>query len=153
MRQLVQLLGSFVALIGTSAVHADSPYPGVENMQRAEVNYMLNCQGCHGPTGAGTDDGSVPVMTDFVAKFLNVDGGREFLVQVPGSANAALTDERLAEVMNWMLFRVSPDQVPAGFSPYTTQEVGALRKSPLSDVEAVRENLVEQIELHKKDAT
>ena len=146
-------LGLLLALIISTAAHADNLYPGVENMQRAEVNYMLNCQGCHGPTGAGTEDGSVPVMTDFVAKFLNVEGGREFLVQVPGSANAALTDERLAEVMNWMLYRVSPDQVPSDFRPYTTAEVATLRKSPLSDVEAVREGLVEQIELHKKDAT
>ena len=91
---------------------------GVENPNRANVNYMLNCQGCHGPTGAGTADGSVTVMTDFVGKFLLVPGGRKYLVQVPGSANAPLSDQKLAELLNWMLWRVSPKQVPADFVPY-----------------------------------
>ena len=116
--------------------------PGVENAERAKVNYMLNCQGCHGPEGTGTLDGAVPAMKDFVGKFLSVDGGREFLVQVPGSANAALSDAALAEVLNWMLPRISPAEIPADFSPYTVDEVAALRRDPLEDVIGERERLV-----------
>ena len=136
MRSSVAIL---VLLLAASSVAAP---PGVENAERARVNYMLNCQGCHGPEGTGTIDGAVPAMKDFVGKFLSVAGGREFLVQVPGSANAALSDAALAEVLNWMLPQISPTQIPADFEPYTTTEVAALRQTPLEDVITQRERLV-----------
>lgn len=133
----------FVSLLMlVCAGHALAAPPGVDNAERAKVNYMLNCQGCHGPEGTGTIDGAVPAMKDFVGKFLSVDGGREFLVQVPGSANAALSDAALAEVLNWMLPQISPAEIPADFKPYTVDEVADLRRHPLEDVFAERERLV-----------
>ena len=113
------------------------------NALRARVDYMLNCQGCHLPDGDGAGD--VPRMKDFVGNFLKVPGGREFLVQVPGSANAALDDARLAELLNWMLAEISADQLPADFRPYTAEEVSEYRASPLQDVLAVRVQLIRKI--------
>ena len=104
---------------------------------------MLNCQGCHLPDGDSAGD--VPRMKDFVGNFLKVPGGREFLVQVPGSANAALDDARLAELLNWMLAEISAEQLPADFQPYTAAEVGKYRASPLQDVLAVRVRLIRKI--------
>ena len=115
---------------------------GVDNPARARVNYMLNCQGCHGSDGRGTADGAVPIMKDFVGKYLSVEGGRAFLVQVPGSANAALDDMALAEVLNWMLYTISPNEMPRTFLPYTSSEVKALRTKPLNEVEQHRANLI-----------
>lgn len=120
--------------------------PGVDNPARAQVNYMLNCQGCHGAEGAGTADGVVPVMKDFVGKFLSVEDGREFLVRVPGSANAPLTDAALAEVLNWMLPQLSPAEIPEGFEPYTAAEVAELREHPLADVISERAKLVARMQ-------
>ena len=82
-------------VFGTYAAQA-TPLPGVEDAGRAQINYMLNCQGCHRPDGSGTADNAVPEMKNFVGNFLKVAGGRAFLVQVPGSANAALDDTQLA---------------------------------------------------------
>ncbi|NKB99891.1 MAG: hypothetical protein GKR90_15525 [Pseudomonadales bacterium] len=124
---------------------------GVADTDRARVNYMLNCQGCHGPDGAGTVDGAVPVMKDFVGKFLSVPGGRAFLVQVPGSANAALSDADLAEVLNWMLHTVSPQELPKSFQPYTESEIQPLRQDPMADVLQVRDQLVRLIEASEQD--
>ena len=62
------------------------------------VEYALNCQGCHRADGAGTP-GSVPPLTGSVARFLGVPGGREYLVQVPGVAQAPLDDATLAAVV------------------------------------------------------
>ena len=59
---------------------------------RARTNYMINCQGCHGPTALGSEAADVPRMKDFVGNFLHVPGGRAYLVQVPGSANASISD-------------------------------------------------------------
>lgn len=113
--------------------------------ERAQVNYMLNCQGCHLPLGQGVE-GAVPRMSGYVGNFLRVPGGREFLVQVPGSANAAIDDAALAELLNWLLVTMSPNELPQSWRRYTAAEVGALRVSPLREVEDVRARLVKRIE-------
>lgn len=115
------------------------------NADRARINYMLNCQGCHLPDGGGVGD--IPQMKNFVGNFLKVPGGRAFLVQVPGSANAALDDAALAELLNWMLLEISAAQLPEDFEPYTAAEVGQYRAVPLSDVNAVRLPLIQKIAL------
>jgi len=112
---------------------------------QARVDYMLNCQGCHLPEGEGAGD--VPRMKDFVGNFLKVPGGREFLVRVPGSANAALDDARLATLMNWMLLEISREQLPADFQPYTADEVGRYRAEPLREVLETRAELLQQLSL------
>ncbi len=138
----VLLVGGLLMCV---SAHGDA-LPGVENAARAQVNYMLNCQGCHGADGVGTADGAVPVMKDFVGNFLSVSGGRAFLVRVPGSANAALSDQHLAEVLNWMLPNISPQQIPEDFTPYSAAEVAALRREPLADVEGERARLVARMQ-------
>ncbi len=120
--------------------------PGVDNAARAKVNYMLNCQGCHGADGAGTADGAVPTMKNFLGNFLAVPEGREFLIRVPGSANAALSDAALAEVLNWMLVQISPAQLSGGFEPYTEAEVARWRQAPLDDVITERAKLIARME-------
>lgn len=111
----------------------------------AEADYMLNCQGCHLPNGSGFPARQVPDLRNQMGRFLSVPGGREFLVQVPGSAQTALNDADLARLLNWMLLRFSAAQLPANFQPYTAAEVGALRKQPLARVSEVRSELLERI--------
>jgi hypothetical protein len=137
-RQLVAIC----ALLLCGQLAADE-YPGVPDVARAQVNYMLHCRGCHGPDGTGSLDGiTVPNMNGFVANFLKVAGGREFLVSVPGSANAPLSDSELAEVLNWLLPTVSSSQLPPDFMPYSAAEVARLRKQPVADPADVRSRLV-----------
>lgn len=111
------------------------------SVDRAEFNYMVHCRGCHGPNGEGSDD-RVPNLHGEMGKFLYVAGGREFLVQVPGSANAAIDDQELAALLNWMLGRFSPEELPVGFQPYSAPEVGSLRQEPLMEVDQLRATLV-----------
>jgi hypothetical protein len=109
-----------------------------------ELDWVLECQGCHRRDGSGTPP-SVPAIRDSVAGFLHVPGGREYIVQVPGVAQAPLDDEQLAAVVNWMLTRFDASAIPAGFAPYTAAEVAKLRVTPLVDPETVRRKLVAQI--------
>lgn len=109
-----------------------------------ELDWVLECQGCHRRDGSGTPP-SVPPIRDSVAGFLHVTGGREYIVQVPGVAQAPLDDAQLAAVVNWMLTRFDAAAVPPGFVPYTAAEVGKLRVTPLVDPESVRKRLIEQI--------
>ena len=110
----------------------------------ARQNYILNCQGCHLPDGSGSE-GNVPKMNDFAGYFLHVPGGREFLVQVPGAAGAPISDQELADVMNWMLLNFSKNELPEPFVPYSAEEIGKLRKEPLLDVHHRREELLARI--------
>jgi mono/diheme cytochrome c family protein len=109
------------------------------------VEYALNCQGCHRADGAGTPN-SVPPLAGSVARFLAVPGGREYLVQVPGVAQAPLDDATLAAVMNWMLARFDAAHLPRDFTPYGAEEIGRLRTKPLTDVEGLRRRLLAEIE-------
>ncbi len=133
--------GMVLSLIFGAAL-AVEPAPGVSEPARAQFNYMMHCQGCHGPHGTGTTDGAVPTMQGFLGNFLKVDQGREFLVRVPGSANADLSDAALAEVLNWLLPRISAAQIPRDFRPYSESEVAEWRGEPLLDVSGMRQTLI-----------
>lgn len=141
MRHLRGGAGSYrlaMLLLLWSATQAEAASP--------RTDYMLACQGCHLDDGRGFPARGVPALTDFVGNFVQVPGGREFLVQVPGSAQSSLSDQRLADLLNWMLRTFSADQLPAGFVPYSAVEVGHLRADPLVDVAGVRAGLVRRIE-------
>ncbi|MDT8319504.1 MAG: hypothetical protein RQ826_03145 [Xanthomonadales bacterium] len=115
-----------------------------ESMSEPQINYALHCQGCHLPDGAGTSE-KVPALKDEVGRFLQVPGGREFLIQVPGTSQSALTDAEVAGVLNWILYTFSKNELPADFTPYSTAEVARLRRPPLANVSAVRERLMTKI--------
>ena len=111
---------------------------------------MLNCQGCHLPDGSGFPARQVPDLRNQMGRFLSVPGGREFLVQVPGSAQTVLNDTDLARLLNWMVVRFSAAQVPADFQPYSATEVGVLRKTPLVNLTQVRTDLLQRIARHEQ---
>lgn len=134
-KSLLALIAGIFALL--------SPAQATEGVQR---DYMLNCQGCHLDDGMGFPERGVPRLTGYMGNFLKVPGGREFLVQVPGSASSSLSDEHLADLLNWMLARFSAQERPANYSPYNAAEVHRLRSSPLVAVTEKRSSLVRQIQ-------
>ena len=98
------------------------------------------------PDGSG-DSRSNPPMNGIVARFLRVPGGRDYLGRVPGVATAALDDARLANLLNWTLYRFDRANVPAGFKPYAPAEIGRLRRTPLrAEAAATRRALMEKLE-------
>ena len=117
---------------------------GAAEVSGPALDYALNCQGCHRADGAATGD-SVPALAESVARFLGVPGGREYLVRVPGVAQAPLDDAATAGVLNWILGRFDREHLPADFVPYTAAEVGRLRGSPLTNVGRVRDELLQAI--------
>lgn len=121
------------ALLLPAAARADS-----------HADYMLHCQGCHGPSGAGME-GAVPSFRGQLGRFLRVEGGREYLVRVPGTSQSELSDARIAALLNWMLREFSPGQAPEGVAPYTEEEIARIRRPPLTDVVEVRRRLIEAI--------
>lgn len=103
------------------------------------TNYALHCQGCHLPDGSGKP-GAVPDMRGELGRLAAIPGGREFIVQVPGTASAKLDDVQVTALLNWLVPAMGPP-VPGGFSPYSVEEVGRLRRQRLKQVEPLRSEL------------
>lgn len=123
--------------------------PVTSATDEVQFDYMMNCQGCHLPGGEGFPEHQVPRVAGHMGKFLRVEGGREFLVQVPGSAQSDLDDARLASVLNWMLQAFSAAELPEDWRPFSAEEVSELRRTPLIEVAPVREQLINLIQAHE----
>jgi mono/diheme cytochrome c family protein len=129
-RVLIKAVVACGALLGGAALGQSAAPAGVGNPQLAWQHWTLNCQGCHRPDATGSA-ATTPSLAGTAAKFLWVPGGREYLTRVPGVATSALSNADLAEVLNWLLWRFDPDDLPRNFQPFTAAEVGALRTRPL----------------------
>jgi len=108
------------------------------------TNYQLQCVGCHLPDGEGSPRNDTPRMRDFVGNFLKVDGGREFLVRVPGAAQSALSDQQLADLLNWLLRAdgMAGRSMPAQFTPYSAEEITAIRREAILNLPDTRAQLI-----------
>jgi mono/diheme cytochrome c family protein len=99
-------------------------------------SYVLHCSGCHRSDGSGVD-GFAPDLRR-IGPLLRTQAGRDYLVRVPGVAQAPASDRELAALLNWVLAEIAetpPDR------PYTASEVAALRAKPLRDPLAARRAL------------
>jgi hypothetical protein len=69
------------------------------------------------------------------------------LVRLPNVAFYAVSDADLADILNYTVFTIGGKGIPANAKPYTASEVGALRKSPLTEVSLIdyRNTLVEDL--------
>lgn len=106
--------------------------PAAADEPAAAEDYALHCSACHALDGSGL--GFVPGLHG-LAPLLAAPGGRAYLVRVPGVAQAPLSDERLARLLNWVLRRFSDARAEP---PYAAAEVARLRASPLRDPAAAR---------------
>lgn len=131
------------------------PAPGNEAPQKpisqagysTPVNYQLQCAGCHLSDGTGSRANDTPRMKDFVGNFLKVEGGREFLVRVPGMSQSALNNAQLADLLNWLLDKngIAGNSMPDGPAQYTEEEVARVRKVTLLNLPGVRAGLISQM--------
>ncbi len=124
------MLIAIVVLAAAGVAHATPP----------DQLYTLNCWGCHQPRAQGIP-GSVPRLADSMGYFLHLPEGRAYLAEVPGVATAPLSDEEIAEVLNWMLLTFSRPQLPAHFVPYTAAEIRQYRTHQLVNVTKIRQRL------------
>jgi mono/diheme cytochrome c family protein len=129
--------------IARAVVAATLAIPVVAHADPPAQLYMLNCWGCHRPDGEGIP-GTAPPLRGAV-DFLRVPGGREYLISVPGVALSPLNNQQAAEVMNWILKSFSKDRVPAGFKPYTADEIAKVRTTHMLDIKKARAELVTEM--------
>lgn len=131
-----------LALAGASSLALVWASPSAALTPPAQANYMLNCMGCHLPDGSGAT-GKVPSVRDSLARLSTSAAGRRYLVQVPGSAQSALSDLELAQVLSWMVRNLSARAQAADFTDFTAAEVARYRGSPLIEVRKTRARLLQ----------
>ena len=108
------------------------------------VNFQLQCMGCHHADGGG-EPGRVPSVRRTLVPFSGTPEGRDFVMRVPGVAQAPLSDAEIAQLLNWMVRNLSDVPMPAEFVDYTAEEVGRARHRPLVGVRAARDRLLRDI--------
>ncbi|TLY69869.1 MAG: cytochrome c [Gammaproteobacteria bacterium] len=106
-------------------------------------DYTLYCMGCHGAEAQGVP-GRIPALAGTLARFMSNSEGRNYVLRVPGAANSALSDARLAAVLNWLTERYGAADAPHP-APFTEEEVARARRVPLADVQAARREVVRKL--------
>jgi len=117
--------------------------PSVAAVATPRLQYVLHCAGCHGLDGAGSPAAYVPDLRR-LGRWLRVEGGRDYLMKVPGMRGSGLDDAQLAGVANWVLESLARDSLPAAHQPLHPDELRRARAAPLVDVPAERRRLLER---------
>lgn len=92
------------------------------------------------PDGSGLDQ-VVPTLHDVIGRIVAEPEGRAYIVRVPGVSQAPISDEKLTDVINWMLAEFSRETLPDDFEPFTVSEVGRSRSQLLADPLKLRAEL------------
>jgi cytochrome c553 len=98
-------------------------------------DYLLSCGGCHKLDGTGS--AHVPSLRG-LDRLLAYEGGRDYILHVPGVAQSPLSDARLAALLDWVFAQFSSGAPTPGF---TAAEVGRARAEPFLDPKAARARL------------
>ena len=138
MANAARFLGAMLLAVGT----ASAAEPG-------EALFDKHCAVCHQPGGIGSP-GFAPPLADAVGHRLAVAEGRDYFPRIVRGglagpidtkggrfngampAFAALTDEEAAQVLNYVLSGLNARVMPADFTPYSADEVAALRGKALA---------------------
>ena len=112
-------------------------------MSTGQSHYLEGCGGCHGIQGASAER-EIPQLRGLVGRFLYTSAGREYLVRLPNVAFANMDDEVLADVLNFVVFRLGEGSAPPGAQGYTAREVSVLRRHPFKNerLEALRATIL-----------
>lgn len=106
----------------------------------SRADYLLHCAGCHLANGRGSP-GSVPSIAGPLGRIAASPAGRDYLARVPGAAQAPISDEALAAVLNWVLLEFNRETLAPGFKPLTGSEVARSRAQVLADPLKLRSEL------------
>ncbi|SFF91557.1 hypothetical protein SAMN05518801_103146 [Novosphingobium sp. CF614] len=124
------LLG--IASYASAGDPAPAPRFGMLDPALARSDYIENCGGCHGVTGS-TAPAAVPELRGRVGYFLCTPETRAYLLRLPNVAHSRIgDDQRLAEVMNYVVFVLGGASAPPGRLPFDGAEVARERRHALS---------------------
>jgi hypothetical protein len=118
----------------------DKPYSN-----QGRIDFLLHCSGCHAQDGRGLEHKGIPALKDQVGYFLRTEGGRAYLMQIPGLLSAGMPDARAADVTNYILVRFAGASLPENFVPYIEEEAKRYRETRPADIPGKRRLLATQL--------
>jgi hypothetical protein len=132
----------FLALFGAPSLAEER----MSRINAVQVAYLEHCGGCHGIQGVSAPQ-EVPDLAGQVGSFLCTPAGRAYLVRLPNVALAPISDQVLADVMNFVVFQLGGAVANQRTPLYTEEEVVRLRGQPLTDtgLAAYRAKLVAEL--------
>ena len=89
-------------------------------------------------------------MRSELGRVVAIPGGRDYLARVPGASQAPVSDQELAEILNWVLHQFNAKTLPGDFTPLTGKEVGTSRRNVLKDPLKHRAALWERYEAQRE---
>lgn len=128
-----------------SSVLACAAVAAPEPLSHVHVAYLKYCGGCHGIQGVSAPE-TIPTLKNEAGRFLCTDEGRRYLVRLPNIAGAPVSDELLADLLNFVVFGLGGSSVPAGAARYDATEVASLRQQPITDrLDRYRQRILTQV--------
>ena len=112
---------------------------------QGRIDFLLHCSGCHAQDGRGLENKGIPALKDQVGYFLRTDGGRAYVMQIPGLLSAGMSDARAADVTNYILARFAGASLLENFVPYTVDEAKRYRESRPADIPGKRKLLAAEL--------
>ena len=129
---------SLLAASLAAASAQPSAHPTVTHLSASQSTYLQRCGGCHGIQGISNPT-VVPTLRGQVGQFLCAQEGREYLLRLPSIATSPLSDQQVADLMNFVVFSLGgaqPDTVRAPL--FGSREVHESRRKPLNEVALVK---------------
>jgi len=106
-----------------------------------KTDYLLYCRGCHLRNGEAVPEANVPSLHE-LGPLLASEGGRDYIIRVPGVSQTPMSNEKLAAVLNWVMQEFNANALPADYRPFTAEEVGKARVNVLPDPKAHRARIL-----------
>jgi hypothetical protein len=131
-------VGTACLFVAVGPLRASPAHGGgaMATLDSARSLYLERCGGCHGIQGRSAP-ADVPVISGNVGKFLCTQEGRDYLVRLPSVATTPVDDQRLAQLMNFVVFELGGTR-PDLYRKYTATEIHELRTRPLNEVSLKR---------------
>jgi mono/diheme cytochrome c family protein len=139
-RGIITALSAIFLFASGVAFAGDKPYSN-----QGRIDFILHCSGCHAQDGRGLEDKGIPALKDQVGYFLRTEGGRAYLMQIPGLLSAGMPDARAADVTNYILSRFAGASLPENFVPYTEAEAKRYRETRPADIPGRRKVLAAKL--------
>jgi hypothetical protein len=139
-------ISTLLAGAGVSGSFSATP-ANLTSLSVVQSTYLERCGGCHGIQGLSAP-GEVPTLRGQVGYFLCTPEARAYLVRLPSLATSPLSDQELADLMNFVVFDLGGAREAGGtYQKFTEAEVRVLRTRPLKDVALARyrAGLVEEL--------
>jgi len=123
-------------MLVAGALFALAPAAGAD----PRSDYLMHCAGCHLADASGLPP-DVPSLAGPLGRIVSSPAGRDYVARVPGAAQAPLSDDELAAVLNWLLVEFNRATLPADFRPLRAAEVARSRARVLADPVKLRNEL------------